>query len=346
MTAPAAAPPRPGDLLELVAGEAAHGGWCVARTGEAGQDGGLRGVRPARAARRAGPRPGHPGHRPVRPGRRGGDPRAVTGPGNAALPARPARWLRRLRLAARQPARAARAQGHGDPPAAAPDRRDRPRRGRRAGGRRRRWAWLADPGPVRGPQGRHRGAAPAPLAHGRPGPALPDRARSRQRIGRGPAALARRPVGGSGDRARFRPGGGARRRGPGARAPVPRAPCRGAGLADRRGHVLAGAPGRSEHAGGGRGRRAAPGARRHRAGPVLRRGPVRGRAGRCGRPGRHGDRHRGGHRRGQGRAAQPAAHPVGPGAQGRRRRDARKVRGVRRQPGRTRPAPGRRWTAR
>jgi tRNA/tmRNA/rRNA uracil-C5-methylase (TrmA/RlmC/RlmD family) len=32
MTAPAAAPPRPGDLLELVAGEAAHGGWCVART--------------------------------------------------------------------------------------------------------------------------------------------------------------------------------------------------------------------------------------------------------------------------------------------------------------------------
>jgi tRNA/tmRNA/rRNA uracil-C5-methylase (TrmA/RlmC/RlmD family) len=39
MTAPAAAPPRPGDLLELVAGEAAHGGWCVARTGEAGQPG-------------------------------------------------------------------------------------------------------------------------------------------------------------------------------------------------------------------------------------------------------------------------------------------------------------------
>jgi tRNA/tmRNA/rRNA uracil-C5-methylase (TrmA/RlmC/RlmD family) len=44
MTAPAAAPPRPGDLLELVAGEAAHGGWCVARTassgaGSAGQDG-------------------------------------------------------------------------------------------------------------------------------------------------------------------------------------------------------------------------------------------------------------------------------------------------------------------
>ena len=39
MTAPAAAPPRPGDLLELVAGEAAHGGWCVARTGEVGQAG-------------------------------------------------------------------------------------------------------------------------------------------------------------------------------------------------------------------------------------------------------------------------------------------------------------------
>ena len=36
MTAPAAAPPRPGDLLELEVGEAAHGGWCVARTGEAG----------------------------------------------------------------------------------------------------------------------------------------------------------------------------------------------------------------------------------------------------------------------------------------------------------------------
>jgi tRNA/tmRNA/rRNA uracil-C5-methylase (TrmA/RlmC/RlmD family) len=33
MTAPAVSPPRPGDLLELVAGEAAHGGWCVARTG-------------------------------------------------------------------------------------------------------------------------------------------------------------------------------------------------------------------------------------------------------------------------------------------------------------------------
>jgi len=40
MTAPAAAPPRPGDLLELVAGEAAHGGWCVARTSEAGGAGG------------------------------------------------------------------------------------------------------------------------------------------------------------------------------------------------------------------------------------------------------------------------------------------------------------------
>ena len=37
MTAPAAAPPRPGDLLELVAGEAAHGGWCVARTASAGE---------------------------------------------------------------------------------------------------------------------------------------------------------------------------------------------------------------------------------------------------------------------------------------------------------------------
>lgn len=37
MTAPAAAPPRPGDLLELVAGEAAHGGWCVARTASSGE---------------------------------------------------------------------------------------------------------------------------------------------------------------------------------------------------------------------------------------------------------------------------------------------------------------------
>jgi len=37
MTAPAAAPPRPGDLLELVAGEAAHGGWCVARTAGTGE---------------------------------------------------------------------------------------------------------------------------------------------------------------------------------------------------------------------------------------------------------------------------------------------------------------------
>src|SRR5262249_38409475 len=39
MTAPAAAPPRPGDLLELVAGEAAHGGWCVARTDSAASTG-------------------------------------------------------------------------------------------------------------------------------------------------------------------------------------------------------------------------------------------------------------------------------------------------------------------
>jgi len=37
MTAPAAAPPRPGDLLELVTGEAAHGGWCVARTASTGE---------------------------------------------------------------------------------------------------------------------------------------------------------------------------------------------------------------------------------------------------------------------------------------------------------------------
>src|SRR5215813_3641504 len=37
MTAPADAPPRPGDLLELVTGEAAHGGWCVARTASTGE---------------------------------------------------------------------------------------------------------------------------------------------------------------------------------------------------------------------------------------------------------------------------------------------------------------------
>jgi len=33
MTVPADEPPRAGDLLELTVGEAAHGGWCVARSG-------------------------------------------------------------------------------------------------------------------------------------------------------------------------------------------------------------------------------------------------------------------------------------------------------------------------
>jgi tRNA/tmRNA/rRNA uracil-C5-methylase (TrmA/RlmC/RlmD family) len=36
MTMPADEPPRAGDLLELTVGEAAHGGWCVARTAAAG----------------------------------------------------------------------------------------------------------------------------------------------------------------------------------------------------------------------------------------------------------------------------------------------------------------------
>jgi tRNA/tmRNA/rRNA uracil-C5-methylase (TrmA/RlmC/RlmD family) len=36
VTTPALARPLPGDVLELTAGEAAHGGWCVARAGELG----------------------------------------------------------------------------------------------------------------------------------------------------------------------------------------------------------------------------------------------------------------------------------------------------------------------
>ncbi|MDQ2876880.1 MAG: TRAM domain-containing protein, partial [Actinomycetota bacterium] len=36
MTTSAPARPLPGDVLELTAGEAAHGGWCVARAGDRG----------------------------------------------------------------------------------------------------------------------------------------------------------------------------------------------------------------------------------------------------------------------------------------------------------------------
>src|ERR1700729_4211381 len=36
VTTPAPARPSPGDVLELTAGEAAHGGWCVARAGDQG----------------------------------------------------------------------------------------------------------------------------------------------------------------------------------------------------------------------------------------------------------------------------------------------------------------------
>jgi tRNA/tmRNA/rRNA uracil-C5-methylase (TrmA/RlmC/RlmD family) len=35
MTSPADVPPKAGDLLDLTVGEAVHGGWCVARTGDA-----------------------------------------------------------------------------------------------------------------------------------------------------------------------------------------------------------------------------------------------------------------------------------------------------------------------
>ena len=104
-------------------------------------------VRPARAARRAGPRPGHRRSPPGSPGpRRSRSCSAVTGPGRAAVPARAARRLRWLRLAARQPGRAARAQGRGDPPAAAADRRAGPRGHGRAAARRRRAAWAGGPG--------------------------------------------------------------------------------------------------------------------------------------------------------------------------------------------------------
>ena len=99
-----------------------------------------------------------------------------------------------------------------------------------------------------------------------------------------------------------------------ARRAVPAAGRGRAELAGQRGRVLAGAPGRGGRADRGGPRRAAAARRGRGAGPVLRRGPVRRGAGRRGRAVGHGDRHRVRPGRGPRRAAQPAGHPVGPGA--------------------------------
>ena len=117
--------PGAGDLLELTVGEAAHGGWCVAR-----RPGRPRGrasdLRPACAARRAGAR----GITQTTSKFARADAVEVltASPDRvaAALPACPPWRLRRLRLAARQPGRPAGAQGGGGQPAAAAHRRPRP----------------------------------------------------------------------------------------------------------------------------------------------------------------------------------------------------------------------------
>ena len=94
------------DLLELEVGEAAQGGWCVARE----PSGRVVLVRHALPGERVLAQVTEATTRFARADAMQVLDR-VAGPGRAALPARPPGRLRRLRLAARQPGGAAAAQG-------------------------------------------------------------------------------------------------------------------------------------------------------------------------------------------------------------------------------------------
>ena len=105
-----------GQVVEVTASDVAHGGWCVARPA----DGPVLFVRHALPGERVLARITEVTSRLVRAEAveiLAASPDRV----DAALPARAARRLRRLRLAARHAARPARAQGRGDPPATAAD---------------------------------------------------------------------------------------------------------------------------------------------------------------------------------------------------------------------------------
>ena len=102
--------------------------------------------------------------RDVLAGRRRRGARALAGPGGAAVPVGRPGPVRRLRLAARRAAGAARAEGGGGRGAAAPAGRPRPRRSRSRRCPATRTAGLAHPGAVRRRRRRPRRAAPAPLA--------------------------------------------------------------------------------------------------------------------------------------------------------------------------------------
>ena len=115
--------PKVGDVLELTVGEVVHGGWCVARQDDTGW---VIFVRHALPGERVLATVTQATARFAR-AEATADPAGVGRPGHGPVPVCPARRLRRLRLAARQPARPAGAQGRGDPPAARPDRRHRPR---------------------------------------------------------------------------------------------------------------------------------------------------------------------------------------------------------------------------